>query len=405
MLPVAVLRKMSLPIVVVLFLMQVGHGLAVAAAQSIKQVPGLAWETTLGESDFVYEYQAAAISPKDHALWIALRSHRTGEGKVFNHQLWKIGERGERIHGIQLAKLFEDKASNGTSTEVNSLTILENGDFVFVANPYYRPRLIKMDFRGKVLFAKPLTDSEGQLAVFNIVPLADRNLLLLGRKSEGDAVAIKIDANGKSVWEKVLDRGKYEFFSDGIPTEKGGAVVVGISATPQGFSIGRAEILVMKLDKNGEITDEKTFPGRLSIMSSGPGSVTKIQGGGFALVYDKSESQIQDIRIKALNSKLEELWETRVLNSNSERDIGQFKLAAVPSGGFVVAGTKDSALWIALLNADGQRVGEFWDTERRPSRYELVAKQGTFFIIYTVPQLNDKRRLNTKIGAMMFKIP
>src|SRR5262249_20173541 len=88
---------------------------------------------------------------------------------------------------------------------------------------------------GQLALLKAAQDGGGSVLWHSAVPLSINKLVsvkdavvLLGIRAQ-DAYLAKISLAGKLLWEKVVDRGQVDEFTDALPTDDGGVVVVGHS--------------------------------------------------------------------------------------------------------------------------------------------------------------------------------
>lgn len=372
---------------------------AQSQVELLNELPQTLWEVRLGEDQFEHDYQSVAVSSKDHALWIATRFHLAGGDKQpWAYSLWKVNQDGRKIHEVQIQNLGKEKELNRAGADINSLTLLEDGNFLFVFNSHYRPSLVKVNKNGKIAFEKPL--SEGRMSISRIVPTPDKNFLLIGGESSSEgAFAIKIDSAGNVLWKKIFDRPGGESFLYGVPTPEGETVLLGVSGIIGDKSgLKESSVWLVKLWMAGEILSEVAFRGL-------PWNVARGYDGTYGVVYDRRRSldQDHDIRFKVVSSDLKELGETSLLTIRPE--MPNFRIGAIPSGGFIVVGSKELNLWAARINSAGKVIWNYGadrSVKRRPSPRDLVSLNDEFFILYSALSINEKRKLNSKVGIIKF---
>lgn len=363
-------------------------------AESLRELPQIEWERRFGNDKFRHMYRAAALSRETSEMWIAVRLHSADDLKSWNMLLWKLNQKGEKVKEVDVKTL--QKGENPGFTDIKHLTILENGDLLFVGTLMGgQTSIVKMGVNGDISLMKQIGVPGDQISITKIVPTADHHFVLIGGKSH-NAIAVKVDATGKTPWEKALDRGKTEFFFDGASTKNGGIILVGNSWSGDPFFAGPSVVWVVRFDPHGNIQSETVFPGRYA-------SVARGQDQNYAIVYDKSDSASQDVWVQAINEDLKDLWRTQVLTV--ERGMAKFKIAPVPSGGFVVVGSKNFNLWVSRLDTAGKAIWSYLASgsiERRSPIFDLLFLNDAFFIFSSMYSENEKRQTNNKIGIIKF---
>ena len=152
-----------------------------------------------------------------------------------------------------------------------------------------------------------------------------------------------------------------------------------VAACEQG-TFPDSEVWVGRVSPGGEVKGDVTFPGR-------PTDLARGADGSFAVAIEQRTPAGSDILLKGLSAGLKEQW-SRVL-AGKQRVAGSFRLAAVDSGGYVVAGSKDRGLLISRVKADGTAL---WTEQHEPQssaeleltmRVELAHAGDTYVAAYT----------------------
>ena len=257
--------------------------------------------------------------------------------------LWRIDAKGEIAHETEIR---ESADSNGTNTAtIRDVVALQNREALLLVDfEGGRPSIVRVDARGKQTTTRRLARPDRSLTLFKIVPGAGGTFLLVGHEAL-NALAVSIDSAGRVQWEKTYDRGKMEFFVDGLASGDGGFVLVGNSGEYDALRTGPSLVWVGLYTATGDLKLEVTFPGRY-------GKVARSPDGGYAVVYDKSNSNAQEIRLRGLSADLKELWDTQLLVTGP--NFSDFQIAALARGGFAVAGGKEGRPWVALVDATGR---------------------------------------------------
>jgi hypothetical protein len=378
-----------------------------AIAQSVNELPGLQWDHRFGDDRFEYEHQALALSSEGDEIWIAVGQWQwVNKRRHGNLLLWKINDKGKKIQEIEVKEPQNGKQPNERSPYLPTATaiaVAQNGDiFVVVEFGKSIPTLIRMDQTGKVLLEKKLSNLSNEVAMSKIIPMADGTFILIGAWSRKDALAMKIKGSGEILWKKVIDRGKLESFTDGFGVGKG-SLVVGLSADVQEgmMAFVHSNLMILELDEKGEIRSEKSFPGGYCIMCPGkPGVIAKGQDGRYGIIYDKSGSIDQDIRVKVFDSALEEIWESPI--TTIKKDVIEFKIAPVPSGGFIIVGQKDKRPWVSRIDNVGKTVWIYSDITALSTIGRLMSHNDSFFLLQSSLNISKKERFRSEIRLIKF---
>lgn len=364
-------------------------------AAATSEAPTPEWKRQFGDAKFWYTFQAMALS-QDGDILVAGTSTLAGwSGESPGFWLWRVNQRGEKVQEIQIKDPHGGRTLSAVYPYIRSLAALPEGDVVLVVEFIKdQPAIVKIDRNGKVAFVKDIAKPGSRAVISKMVVTVDKKHLILIGTNWADGLLMKMDVAGNILWEKTMDHGKTELLVDVLADRDGSFVLIGNSGTYGVFFTGPSEIWVTKVDAKGDITSEKTFPGRY-------GSVARAQDGGYGIVYDKSRTGRRDIWVQTLTANLEESWNAQVLTS--EAPGATFKIAAVPSGGFVVVGgTQDHKLWVSRINAAGKTMWTF--TGDQSLSQDLVSLGEQLFILLSVPSGDEKRRFSFKVGIMKFPV-
>ena len=155
-------------------------------------------------------------------------------------------------------------------------------------------------------------------------------------KGRDDVLAMKVDANGKTLWKKTFGRKRKDLAYDIVQTSDGNFVAVGESRS---FSKeGDPDLYVVKFDTNGQLIWENTFGGS----RADRGKSVAATGDGGVLIAGTSESfgeSYFDAYIVKVDKNGKEEW-AKVLGG--DRDDVANGIALTADGGFVIAGVTES---------------------------------------------------------------
>jgi hypothetical protein len=191
-----------------------------------------------------------------------------------------------------------------------------------------------------------------------LVRLSTGRLLMLGAAGLRPLVA-EVSPSGAVAWERVLPGQEPVALTDAVPTADGGAVLLGRSGT----DARSARLWIGALSPKGELLAQQTVSGF-------DGEVARLADGTHVLAVDQVSSALFDSVLMRLGPRFETVGTTPLLKG--QPNSGVLRLAALPGGGFLLAGVRDRGLWIARFDGRGQ---ELWSDARTPAppQLELVS--------------------------------
>ena len=159
------------------------------------------------------------------------------------------------------------------------------------------------------------------------------------------------EAGGRCTWQRVFGGDREDKASAIIGLADGGAIIAGSTQ----FSGGRANGLVLRVDRNGGLVWSRTLGGRASDRFT---AVAAMPDGGAVLVgYTRSSGAGEaDAWVVQLDDQGEMLWERTYGGPRNDRAYG---LAVAPDGDMVIAGHTRSTgggegdAWLLRLAPDG----------------------------------------------------
>lgn len=353
------------------------------------------WDKRYGDERLWNEYRAMALGKNGETLIAASARNApdASDSNVNRLLLWKIDQKGEITSETEIRKP-QGSGKSSASAAIKDLAVLENGDTLLIVDfEGAHPSIVRVDRTGKQSLTKNITGPDRQISLFKMVPTSDGKFLLLGHESL-DAFAMEIDATGNILWERKVDRGKMDLFVDGIATPEGGFILVGNSGQYDILRGGPSDVWVSRYDANGREKAEVSFQGRY-------GRVARSQDGGYGVVYDKGTSDGQDIRLRLLDPELKELWESPLLTVTP--GFLDFKIAAVPGGGFIVAGAKGGKPYVIRVDAKGESLGTFQSDANMSievGSYGLIQKGGEILVCSSIIDISVKTSVTRKVRMM-----
>ncbi len=191
--------------------------------------------------------------------------------------------------------------------------------------------LLHIKENGDIIWEKCFGDSGYWSQLYSIIPVKAGGYLMVGkyyRHSEPriiDGWIIKVDADGKTVWDKKIGTEKQDYFNSVIQTKDNGFAMVG---TTSGYGSGGHDIWFVKTDSSGRIQWEHTYGGPLREVGK---SIHRTFDGGYMLTgetksYSDGKTDIWIVKTDScgktaqygLKSEQEVLFEGALLNKSKE---------------------------------------------------------------------------------------
>lgn len=379
--------KISLLVLVIIFISAL-PGLCTSAVD-VKRIDSLStiWDYKLGDAEFTYQHKLIVAPTGKMSMFIAgvyapVAKKRSREN-IEGIWMWEIDNNGKKVRDIRL-KNMQDTTEK--YVDVEALANIDKDNFIGVIRLNTGQSIIaKFNLNGKVL----MTNNIGEgIRISKIIPTADGKLLLIGAQSS-DSFLMKIDISGEVLWSKKSDRGKSEMFVDGVGTDEGNFVLIENSGKIEQFFMGTSDVWIAKYDSKGEKLSDKSFSGRY-------GNIVRGIKGSYAIVYDRSSTVGQDIRVKALDKNLVEMWD--VNDMATQFGLERFKSGSLASGDYVVAGLMNLRLNVLSIDSGGSKKWVYSDkSENVNVGIDIVSRNNNCIIVMTAMTLNEKQEINNKI--------
>jgi hypothetical protein len=357
--------------------------------------PGpVVWDKAYGSESLWTEFRAITAAPKRGVLvGVSQRNALDAPTATANRLfLWRIDPAGRLASEVEIRKSVSSATAGSTTAAIRDLTELEKDETLLLVDfEGGRPSIVRVDGAGKQTLTKEVARPGRALTLFKIVP-AGAKFLLIGHEAF-DALLMEVDGAGNLLWEKKFDRGKMEFFVDGMASGDDGFVLVGNSGQYDALRAGPSIVWVGRYDAGGALKAEVTFAGRY-------GRIAPARDGGVAVVYDRSATNDQEIHVKGLGADLKEAWDTPVVSATAS--FSDFKIAATPVGGFVIAGGKGGRPYAATVDAAG-RVSTKFEGAAAPASldvgsYGLASDQaGAFYLASSHVEAGDKATVRQRV--------
>jgi hypothetical protein len=218
----------------------------------------------------------------------------------------------------------------------------------------YQSSILRLDGNGNVLWLKRIRDVD-LLHLNDIQQSSDGNYIAVGLAFKSDTgvygpLAIKLDANGDILWQKIYTTSTTDFISIKQTSDGGYIVVSGIT-----WFGGDVDFVVLKLDNYGQILWQKNFGGR----DWGNGSdIHPTSDGGFIIAGSTGSPDENDSGAWIAKLDASGLIEWQKKFDGSKYDAAR-SIKQTSDGGYIVAGVTESIgegsqdIWILKLDENG----------------------------------------------------
>jgi hypothetical protein len=285
-------------------------------------------------------------------------------GGFVGHSVQQTSDRGYIITGVYASGRLHNRTSPTDNRQV---------DYGTGAEVY----LIKTDANGNMQWSKTFDGEYYQEIGYDVQQTLDGGFFIvgtttsygvcpycakeLGQPAPEDVYLIKTDANGNIVWKKVFGGMHNDMAFSGQETSDGGFIVTGVTASLSGNGV--EDVYLLKIDKDGNKTWEKTF-GKKGRTEKGS-SVQQTSDGGYIIVGQtvwggaqwETESDVYLIKTDANGN---EIWEKEF--GGDLTDIG-YSVEQTSDGGYIISGFTGSfedlgATYLIKTDANGNKVWE-----------------------------------------------
>ncbi len=207
--------------------------------------------------------------------------------------------------------------------------------------------VLKLDPNGNVEWEK----NYGGGGAYSVQQTSDGGYIVAGSSGDaGDVYVLKLDPNGNVEWEKNYGGSHTEVAESVQQTSDGGYVVAGYTMTDSGYY----DVLVLKLDSNGNVEWSKTYGGSYV---DGAHSVQQTSDGGYIIAGDTASfGNGEQVYILKLDRNGNVAWE-KTYGESSSGESGQ-SIQQTSDGGYIVAGGVEydsgyTDVWILKLDSNG----------------------------------------------------
>jgi hypothetical protein len=210
--------------------------------------------------------------------------------------------------------------------------------------------VVKIDNQGKKIWDKTI-GGDGDDELSHIIATTDGNWLLCGTSGTSDYWIVKIDNQGNKILDKTLGGNYFESLSTAILTPDGGYLLAGNSLSNASRDksenvIGLWDYWVVKTDAAGNKVWDKTLGGSsldyvTSVVSTPDGGYLLVGSSSSDAYADKSENTKggDDFWVVKIDAGGNKVWDKTIGGSNNDLPKSTIR---TPDGVYMLAGTSDS---------------------------------------------------------------
>lgn len=256
----------------------------------------------------------------------------------------------------------------------SSLVQLADGSYILTGKTEteinsYRAFVLKTDSIGNVLWQKNIGSEEYKCAE-NVITSGDSNIIISGIKMVGPGVeniwVAKLDAEGNSLWEKLIDESKSSCSQSLKQLPDGGFILAGNSKEE---NVPDADLMVIRFSANGDkVWQYKEESLGINVwpecICCSPDSSFIVVGWHGACMNDiNSEYPVfdYDLFVSKLSQDGKLVW---TKNIDSEGSEGGNAVAVRADGKILLAGKKETSFlgkigpWLLVSDKEGQVIEE-----------------------------------------------
>ncbi len=267
--------------------------------------------------------------------------HLNSQGKLFwSKVLTSSSEENNPILSISFSTKITNKDDSVSTGWLQEEKFATNGEDIF---------LIKVNKDGELIWKKILSGKQREIG-FNIIQTKDEGYVITGSvftslKENSDIIVVRLDKNGNILWAKTFDSNYFDIAYSVAETSGGEILVGGRFADKAGFEelgiwhyYADEKAILMKLDKNGNILWAETFGGNFG--NARIFSVEETLDNDYLIGGETySEGMLKD----ESSSKMEEDFQSKVflVKFNKEGEIKWGKTFGFDRVNLVASATED----------------------------------------------------------------
>lgn len=263
------------------------------------------------------------------------------------------------------ARSWEKTFGGQDRDQAQAITTTPDGKLIVVGQTYSNTLkstdtwILKLDKDGRELWLKAFGGPKNE-ELSAVAALPDGGIVVAGQTSsksvgQSDAWVLRLDANGKLIWEKTFGGVEYDYASSVALMPNGNLVIAGVNNSKGVSSLG---FWVFTLNADGQLLWEKIFVDKARI---GDPSIAVMPDSNLVLAGSTEENFAdKNARILKLDKHGELLW-SRTFEGEPDHSERISSLAVMPDGGLAMAGSSGvegsccyNDIWVLRLDSDGR---------------------------------------------------
>lgn len=296
---------------------------------------GLMWKKNYGHKS---EEKATAVYTTKDGGFIVVGTALIGDNRGSDIWLIKLSSKGD----VQWSKIYGKKAVE----TVNAVTETSDGSFLIAGSTSSEGKgfsdflLIKFNKKGKLLWKKVIGGA-GNDEAFAIHEIRGGGYIVAGStgsKGAGgvDGWIVKLSPKGKILWDRTIGGRLTDEIFDIKQTKDNGYILTGYSDS---YSTIWRDVWIIKLDQNGKTVWEEVL-GEMGVDEGR--SVIENRKGEYIIAgsYTSQETGFADIWILKIDKNGKKVWEQAFGNKKEDK---AYSIVEDEHGAYVVTGYSTSA--------------------------------------------------------------
>ena len=240
------------------------------------------WETTIGGDRDEYAGGIAGTDDGGVLLVGATDSYGDGDKDIY---IAKLSKTGKLINAYTMGGRKDDVATALTRTRDGKMVMVGYREAARVGDSDFL--IMQLDQNGKMRWRKQF-GGDYEDVLNGVTPTLDNGIVAIGStrsygSSQTDLTVMKIDAKGKTVWQKIYGFKYYEYGNAAATTPDGGFMLVGGTNT---LGKGNHSLYALALNLHGELVWSHVYGGERKDVGHGVARMTD----GSMMIVGETES-------------------------------------------------------------------------------------------------------------------
>jgi hypothetical protein len=238
--------------------------------------------------------------------------------------------------------------------------------------------------------------------VLKMADLSDNKFLLVGRDSQSNGFAAKVDSDGDVYWRKTFEKSKLSFIVDAIEIENNLILLECFSdgGSKNNFYEG-FNCRLIKCDPEGNILSEKSFTGGGAFPNKYP-ELHRVDSNSFLVGYDKQcDLTKREYCVAKFDSSINLLSEKTIIDKEVKIPF-YTHILPVLSGGFIITyhDTLDKITIDKYSGSGDLSTSVSLDNTVVIDDFRIVGTGNKYFVIALSMPASPDNRVKTKIAAL-----